>query len=169
MGCHDGGEQLSPLATARPVSKDEIKKNKLAQQANDAEWQRLRDIGTWIENQVEEASVVRKRFAARNKWKSPDQIEKAHFGRVFCITVEKNAELPVGHPLRKFKGRVVFQGNNVRDENWEVAMFQELSSSPASMQAGRAVDMYGLLHGHHIEQADAVQAYTQSLLGGTKT
>ena len=63
----------------------------------------------------------------------------------------------------------MFQGNNVWDEKNEVAMFQELSSGPASMQAGRAVDLHGLLPGHTIQQADARQAYTQSLLGGVKT
>eukprot|EP00975_Prorocentrum_lima_P028951 6082854-Prorocentrum_lima.AAC.1 len=51
----------------------------------------------------------------------------AHAGRVFAILVEKNHELDEDNLLRKFKGRVVFQGNNVKDENWEFAMFRELS------------------------------------------
>ena len=92
-----------------------------------------------------------------------------HFGRVFSICVEKNSELPPDHPNRKFKGRVVFMGNNVKDENWNVALFQELSSSPATMEAAKAADCYGLFPGHEVEQADAEQAYTQALLGGTPT
>ena len=81
--------------------------------------------------------------------------------------MEKNSELPDGHPDKKFKGRVVFQGNNVKDENWEVAMFHDLSSSSATMPASKALDFYGLLAGNTIPQADAKQAYTQSKLGGT--
>eukprot|EP00975_Prorocentrum_lima_P049075 10271420-Prorocentrum_lima.AAC.1 len=34
----------------------------------------------------------------------------------------------------RFKGRVVLQGNNnVQDENWDVAMFRELSSFPPTI------------------------------------
>jgi hypothetical protein len=67
------------------------------------------------------------------------------------------------------KGRAVFQGNDVRDQNWDAAMFQELSSCPATMEAAKAADAYGLAPGHTLEQADAEQAYTQSRLGGTPT
>merc|ERR1712113_553226 len=92
-----------------------------------------------------------------------------HIGRLFAILVEKNAELPEGHADRKFKGRVEFDGSDVRDQNREVALFQELSSSPATMQASKAADTYGLFEGHGIQQADAKQAYTQSKLGGVPT
>ena len=42
----------------------------------------------------------------------------------------KNAELPEGSPARKYKGRVVFQGNRVVNQNWETAIFQDLGSAP---------------------------------------
>ena len=57
----------------------------------------------------------------------------------------------------------------MRDESKEVALFQELSSCPATMQASKAADAWGLLDGHKTQQADAVQAYTQSKLGGLDT
>ena len=57
-------------------------------------------------------------------------------GKVFEICVEKGSELPLGDPLRKYKGRMVFQGNHVRDENADVALFSELGSSPATMEGG---------------------------------
>jgi len=78
--------------------------------------------------------------------------------------VEKNAELGEDDPLRKLKARVVLQGNNVKDHNWDVAIFQDLSSSPATMQASKAVDFWGSLPGHDEDQADAKQAYTQAKL-----
>jgi len=74
--------------------------------------------------------------------------------------------LPPNDPNRKFKGRVVFQGNRVQDESRNAALFQELGSSPATMEAGKACDAYGLAPGHDVEQADAEQAYIQRRLGG---
>ena len=63
---------------------------------------------------------------------------------IFGFVVEKNTDLPDGDPRRKFKGRVVFQGHSVKNQNWEAAVFADLGSSPASMEAGRVVDAYVL-------------------------
>lgn len=41
----------------------------------------------------------------------------AHFGRVFDICVEENFHLPLGSPGRKFMGRAVYQGNNVKGQD----------------------------------------------------
>ncbi len=87
-------------------------------------------------------------------------------GRVFALCVEKGNEIPAGDPARKFQGRAVFQGNNVRHHNWDAAVFQELGSAPASMQASKAADAFGLFQGHTIQQADAVHAYIQAKLIG---
>jgi len=146
---------------ARPVNAKEVARTPKAQEALQKEWDRLRGMRCWDESQVREWSDVSRECKRTG--------EKAHVGRVFAICVEKNAELPTDHPNRKFKGRVVFQGNNVKDENWDVALFQELSSCPATMEAAKAADCYGLFPGHAVEQADAEQAYTQAKLGGTPT
>ena len=45
--------------------------------------------------------------------------EEVHVGIVFGLVVEKNTDLIAGDPRRKFKDRVVFQGNNVENQNWE--------------------------------------------------
>ena len=47
---------------------------------------------------------------------------------------EKGSELPDDDPNKKFKGRTVFQGNNVCDENSVAALFAELGLSPAQRQ-----------------------------------
>ena len=49
-------------------------------------------------------------------------------GRLFGLCVQKGAELPDGDKRKKFKYRVVFQGNQVVTQNWEVALFQDLGS-----------------------------------------
>lgn len=72
------------------------------------------------------------------------------------------SELPENDPLRKFKGRTVCQGNNIKDESADVAL-TELGSSPANMEAGKSLDAYGSMLGSTVTQADGKQAYTQCL------
>jgi hypothetical protein len=124
-------------------------------------WDAPRKAQCWDEAKVREWADVAREARAQN--------EKAHVGRIFEICIEKNSELAPKDPARKFKGRVVFQGNRVRDEHWNVALFQELGSSPATMEAGKACDAFGLVNGHDVQQADAEQAYIQSRLGGDVT
>ena len=84
---------------------------------------------------------------------------------IIGFMVMKNAEwaeIDPNDPNIKFKYRVVFRGNDVRDQNFDVAMFQDLGSSASSMDASRSCDMYGCLPGHTVEQADAEQAYLQA-------
>ena len=108
-------------AVARPVGKKEAAEDPDAATAVKAEWQRLRARKAWDESKVREWSSVRDE-ARRGEY-------TVHRGRLFCITVEKGSELsnlPDGtkDPRRKFKGRVVFQGNEVRDQNWDYAISQ---------------------------------------------
>ena len=149
------------VCVARPVNKREAAADPRAQAALKKEWDRLRAIGCWNEDGVKEWGTLAREARSTG--------ETIHVGRIFAICHEKNAELNEGDPRRKFKGRVVFQGNNVRDQNWEVAMFQELSSCPATMDAAKTADCYGVAHGNSVQQADAEQAYTQSKLGGVAT
>ena len=92
---------------------------------------------------------------------------KAHMGNAFGICVEKGSEMPKGHKDRKIKGRYAYQGNQVVDEYQEAALFNELGSSPATLEGAKAVEAYGCLPGHQIQQADASAAYTQAFMGDT--
>ena len=76
------------------------------------------------------------------------------------LAIEKRSELQKGNPLRKFKGRTVFQGNNVKDENAEQALFAELGSAPSTMEAAKAIDAYGAMPGNCTQQSDGRQAYS---------
>ena len=97
------------------------------------------------------------------------QTRDVHWGVLFDLCVEKKSELPKGHRLRKYTGRVVFAGNRTKNHNWEVVMFQELSSSPPAIEAGKACIAHGLFPGRVIEAADATQAYVQAPFCGTET
>ena len=84
------------------------------------------------------------------------------FGRVHGICVEESAELPAGHPNRKYKGRVVFLGNRVTNQDFEGATFAELGNAPANLESGRFADAYGCSRGNTSQYADAIQAYLQA-------
>ena len=64
------------------------------------------------------------------------RLGKTIHGSFATIVVEKNAELSPDDPSRKFKGRTVFLGDQVRDQDAQSAIFVELSSAPAAMEAG---------------------------------
>jgi hypothetical protein len=152
---------------ARPVGKQEIEREPAARAARDKEWANLWQGDVWDASTVREWGDVSREAQKTNR--------TIHLGRLFGIMVQKGSELsslPDSDPMKKnmkFKYRVVFQGNNVVDQNWEVALFQDLGSSPATMEAGKAVDCHGCAPGHDVEQADAVQAYIQAPLSGTET
>ena len=102
------GDPMFNACVARSVGKAEIAANKGAQAALDKEWDRLAKAKAWDETRVAEWSVIAAKHRANDT--------KAHIGRVFEICTEKGSEFPAGHPDRKYKGRSVYQGNNVRDE-----------------------------------------------------
>ena len=52
---------------------------------------------------------------------------------------------------------------------WDEDVVQELGSCPATMEAARSAEAYGLMPGHDVQQADAEQAYTRAELDGTPT
>ena len=151
----------SPACVARPVGKKELEKTEAALKAHDKEWNRLCAKQVWDETTVRERDAVARDARIRG--------EEIHMGRIFGICTEKESELPANDPRRKYKYRVVFQGNRVINQNWEVALFQDLGSSPAAMEAGKAVDCYGSFEGHECMQEDAEQAYVQAELKGPKT
>ena len=86
------------------------------------EWDQLRKAGCWDESDVQEWDDVAKAGLAAGT--------TVHVGRIFEIWVENCAELTKGDPSRKFKGRVVYQGNNMKDDNYDMAIFSDLFSAP---------------------------------------
>ena len=64
---------------------------------------------------------------------------------------------------------MVYQGNNVLTQNFEVAFFQDLGSSLVSIEGENCVTAYGLFDDHVVQQADVEKAYIQALLEGPET
>lgn len=70
---------------------------------------------------------------------------------------------PVADDLRrKFKGRTVFQGNNVRDQDSDHVFFAELGSSPAPVEAANSLARLV----HNLDFQTLRQAYIQALFTG---
>eukprot|EP00972_Heterocapsa_arctica_P104607 15417945-Heterocapsa_arctica.AAC.1 len=84
----------------------------------DHEYDKLEKKGVWDLCTVREKSAVMAE-ASRNQ-------VKCQFGMVFGICGEKGSELKRSDPGRKWKGRYVFRGSDVKDEHMQAAIFNEL-------------------------------------------
>ena len=110
--------------------------------------------GTWDLSTVQEREDVERE--ARNTQ------TKTHIGSLMTICSEKFAELE--EQFRVLKGRVVYRGDNAKDEQGALAVYQNLSASPTSVRGMNANVAYGRVPGHKTTSADAVKAYVQAVL-----
>ena len=117
----------------------------------------------WDEKNDFEYNVVKER-ATRTK-------KMVYLGRVFPLCHIKHSELAAKHHVHK--GRVVFGGNNVTDENCIQAVYQEQGTSASHMICAKFLDALARLPGYNGEDSDAQKAYTQVMLadfeGNTET
>ena len=154
-----------PAAVSRPVSRKEMLENPEALKKMRDEWSGLTEQGTF-EFGTAKNPLIYEYDAIRHEGKKNN--EEIHFGRVHGIMVEKHWQLPKEDPRRKFKGRAVLLGNKVTNQNIEAAFFQDLGNSPATFEAARWADLYGLLPNNSVMLADAVRAYIQADLKGPR-
>ena len=82
-----------------------------------------------------------------------------HLASFMDICHLKNAELEAKH--QKYKRRVVFRGDIVKDNSGSYAVFTEKGSSASQLTAAKIVDIIPRLPGCDGQAADAVSAYTQ--------
>ena len=145
----------------RPVNRKELLSNPKAMEAFLKEWKGLWDQGVF------DFSVVREYDDVSAEAKAKKQ--QVHMARVHGLIYEKNFQLKEGDPARKYKGRGVrgvLLGDQVKDQNMEAALFQDLGNSPANFDSARWADFYKCLPGNDVQMADAIQAYIQAVLTG---
>ena len=118
-----------------------------AQECIDGEARGLIANGTWNYAEV----VSRKDLMARK--------EPINVGRLMTILSIKLYEIP---ELRKLKARIVFRGDDIRDEANNLAILQELKVNPTSITGINFNLAYGAAKGHKTTQSDVVKPYTQS-------
>ena len=79
----------------------------------------------------------------------------------------KHSEL--AEEFHSHKGRVVFRGDNVRDEQGHLAVFSEQGTSASHIAAAKFLDALARFHGNDGEDSDAMGAYTQAEHAGEVT
>ena len=115
---NDGGININKMfntAVARPVARKEMMENEEARKAMRKEWLGQHAAGVYDFSVVREYDDV-----VREAKKNGTEV---HMARIHGICVEKNYQLPKGNPSRKFKGRGVLLGNQVKNQFWEAAFF----------------------------------------------
>ena len=119
-----------------------------AKAAVDKEWEKLEMIPAWDLTKVRSKREVIDE--ARTKGAN------VHFASLMEICHLKNAELETEH--QKYKGRVVLQGDMVKDDSGSYAVFTEQGSSASQMTAAKVMDIISRLPGCDGQAADAVSA-----------
>merc|ERR1712015_382711 len=107
-------EQVIPYLVTKLLDRSDWRSNPKAMQAVHEEADKLVGAGTWdLESVVEYDDL---RAQARRSG------QKTHFGNLMTICSLKFAE--VAESMQKYKGRIVFRGDDVRDEFGAAAIFQ---------------------------------------------
>jgi len=136
-----------------PIPMPKAMKIPKAKEAVDKEWNKLISRDSWDYTSVVSKSELKKQ--------AQSQGFKVHFGSLMDLCHEKGSELIPA--LRRYKGRVVFRGDMIRDETGSFAVFTEQSASASHMAAAKFLDAIARLPGCDGENDDAIGAYTQIL------
>ena len=87
------------------------------------------------------------------------------FGSLTDMCLERHGELPPEQ--RSYQGRVVFRGDNVKDEEGYFAAFSEQGTSASHLAATKFSHAIARLPGNHGEESDTVGVYNQVSLDET--
>ena len=129
----------------------QAKKNPAAKAAVDKELEKLEKFSAW--NLTKDRSKKEVIDEARTKGAT------VHFASLMDICHLKSAELEAKH--QKYKGRVVFGGDIVKDDSGSYAVFTEQGSSASQKTAAKVMDIISRFSGCDGLAADALSAYTQ--------
>ena len=125
-----------------------------ARQAVDKEWKKLNDKRAWPYDTVREDAKLVAEAKADN--------ETIHFGELMRLCHVKHSELDAALTLRSYKGRIVFRGDNVKDESGFLAVFSEQGTSASHLAAAKFLDAIARMPDCDGIDDDATGAYTQA-------
>lgn len=114
----------------------------------------LRSNSTWDDSTVEPLSALRARARAKGT-----HIKVAELLTLVGI---KHFELEPSH--WKWKGRIVYRGDQVRDQDNNVLLFDQTATTPTSLVALNVALWFACLSGNVASCSDAIQAFLQSEL-----
>ena len=130
-----------------------------AKAAVEKEWKKLEDKKAWV------YATVRPKAEVMAEAKSKG--EQCHFGSLMDLCHVKNSQLD--EKEHKYKGRVVFRGDQVKDETGCFAVFSEQGTSASHTAAAKFLDAIARMPGFAGQDTDAVSAYPQAELKGPVT
>ena len=142
-----------------PVSVKEAMQTKEGREALDKEWKKLEKKNYVDWNSVAEYESVRKNAQKEKR--------TVHFGRVYPLCHIKNSQL--SREKWNYKGRVVFEGNRITDQDGTWAVFSEQGTSASHLSAAKFLDALARMPGNAGQDSDAMGAYTQTELLGEET
>ena len=145
----------STVFVHKALSRPEVQEYEGAQLALKKEWDKLKDKDAWDYDSVRERADVEEEARRTGVM--------IHLGSLMAFCHIKNYQL--GEDQWSFKGRVVFRGDNVKDENGQFAVFSEQGANASHLMAARMVDAVAHMPGMGGEDSDATGAYTQIYLG----
>ena len=147
-------QELCVLGTIHKLlTRAEMRSDPKALQAIWEEGQGVRAKDVWDDNSVMEKSERISQAQKDNK--------VIHIADVMPIASIKFWETP---SKRKYKGRLVFRGDQVKDSWGGPAQFGAMFSTPTNTQAINLAVFYGLLLGNELKAADCTRAFLQAML-----
>ena len=114
------------VMVSRPVGRAEMLTNTKAMDSMKKEWKGLLDQGVF------DLSAIREYYDVAREAKQKN--EEVHMARAHGIIVEKHSQLSEEDPRRKYKGRGVVLGNQIKNQTSDAALFQDLGNSPATFK-----------------------------------
>ena len=118
-----------------------------AAEALKKEWKKLEDKKAWLCDKVRSKQAVM--AEARKKG------TVVHFGSLMDLCFEKHSEQTLAN--RKYKGRVVFRGDQVKDQENTHAVFPEQGSSSSHMASAKILDAMARMLGEDATSAQKTQ------------
>jgi hypothetical protein len=109
-----------------------------AKKAVNKEWKKLEELPAWDLTTVQPRAKVSAKAKREGK--------KIHFGSLMDMCHQKHSEQ--AESMRRYKGRVVFRGDQVKDEDGFYAVFSEQGTSASNMAAAKFLDAIARLPGN---------------------
>ncbi|MHC4952052.1 MAG: integrase catalytic domain-containing protein, partial [Planctomycetota bacterium] len=134
-----------------PVNIQKARKIPAAREALEKEWRKLETKKAWDVTKVQPKAKVIRDAKARGV--------HAHFGSLMDLCHIKNSQM--GEEFWSYKGRIVFRGDQTKDEDGYLAVFTEQGASASNMAAAKFMDALARMPGNDGEDSDAIGAYTQ--------
>ena len=155
--CRVPSMSLSHALVTRNLAKSEWLHDTRGLEAVQSEGLGLRANNTWNDQTVRPLHQLRRECRESGR--------RVQIAELLTLCGVKHYELqPSQH---KYKGRIVFRGDQVRDASGNPVLFgsEDTATTPTGLVGLAACIFYGLRPGHATSVADAIQAYLQAKIG----